>query len=147
MKLIARYFALVALVLIVPPTMRAQEFVFPHPPYPGGGLRGHLQGAGVVSVTFAGYNQPPVKVEMVKSMGSPVLDFSITDWAKRYWVIVYFTDAERKNPVAMNAKLKQFMPSDLTRKMTIEALAHAPSKQIVFPVTKLVPVSWRYKRR
>src|SRR5215471_11246099 len=83
-----------------------QEYIFPHPVYPLGARAKSIQGTGYVRVTFDGYFRPPIKVEMAKSTGSPVLDFATTDWVKRYWVVANFTEEERHNRAAMHAKLK-----------------------------------------
>lgn len=114
---------------------QGQEFIFPHPVYPFEGRKRGMQGHGIVRATFDGYFRPPIKVEMAQSTHSPLLDYVTIDWVKRYWVIANFSAEERRNPAAMHARLKQYIPTAINREATVAMFVKSKPKPVTFPLT------------
>jgi hypothetical protein len=124
----------------------AQTFLTPRPDYPFQAKKMHLQGSGAVRVTFSNYFQPPTKVEIAQSTGNSVLDFTMVDWARKKWVVINFTTEERRNPAAMDNKLRPFIPDANRRKESVERMVSSKPRPFSLPVTKTIPMAFQLGR-
>jgi hypothetical protein len=144
--MISRYRIFLLAVLILASVRSADAgFWMPIPPYPHQAREQNLQGTAVIKVTFSRFFEPPSKVELLKSTGYPVLDSAIVENAKKRWLAIYFTPAERKDRAAMNQRLLPLIPDSTSRHSIIQGFVYSKSETVWnLPVSKIQTVSFGF---
>lgn len=124
----------------------AQVFLIAHPPYPDQARQMRLQGTGSVRVTFNEYFALPAKVEVGTSTGNRILDDAMVSWAREHWMVINFTAAERKDPRAMNERLKNIIPMNDFRRQTVQVFSQQKPVVNQLPLVKTIPVTFSFGR-